>query len=523
MLALHYGKAETVDKAEEYLISAGDEALSVSASNEALYYYQEALNLYLKQHKDAADPDKLASFERGIAIALYNKGQYANAMEYFDSVFDRWGVRYPKNKVTIVTSLLYNLLIAILHLYLKPSKEVAIPSKRDKDIFDLSSKMVIALEYLDSLRCVWMVSNFVKKALRFDLSKIKNGHEFFIGLAFVFFTTGLSFKISKKSLRYSKRAINTKNYGHLIQYQAVDSLHHLCAGSWDQVSRYDENLIDQSCKHGHTQYTIGVFWANSTIKIEQGRFDEVKELINKLKEIWEDYENLDAKIDIDTIEAQLSLKSRDFIEGLPTINEAIDFAAANGFLLHQLFLLSIKARIQILLKNMDGAQESLSLAANIFENQKYLINWYVADYLMAQLEFNIKKLEEKLLSKDKKRILEYRKRVYKSGVFAKKIFTRKYAVGRSEYFNVMGTFYWLIGNQKKALKFWNKSIAEGKKLGARVDLVRTYMEVGRRLLEPESRYKEFNGLKVEQYLEKAKAMFQEMDLLWDLDELAKLN
>jgi hypothetical protein len=49
------------------------------------------------------------------------------------------------------------------------------------------------------------------------------------------------------------------------------------------------------------------------------------------------------------------------------------------------------------------------------------------------------------------------------------------------------------------------------------------MEVGRRLLEPESRYKEFNRLKAEQYLEKAKAMFQEMDLLWDIDELAKLN
>jgi tetratricopeptide (TPR) repeat protein len=197
MLAFHYGKAGALDKAEEYLISAGDEALSVSASNEALYYYQEALNLYLKQHKDAADPDKLASFERGIAIALYNKGQYSKAMEYFDSVLDRWGVRYPKNKATMVMSLSYNLLTAVLHLYLKHSKEQTVPSKRDKDFFDLGSKIVIALEYLDSLRCVWVVSTLVKKALRFDLSKVENGHEFFIGLAFVFFSTGLSFKISK--------------------------------------------------------------------------------------------------------------------------------------------------------------------------------------------------------------------------------------------------------------------------------------------------------------------------------------
>jgi tetratricopeptide (TPR) repeat protein len=360
MLAFHYGKAEAIDKAEEYLILAGDEALSVSASNEALYYYQEALNLYLKQHKEAADPDKLASFERGIAIALYNKGQYSKAMEYFESVFGRWGVRYPKNKATMIISLFYNLLTAVLHLYLKPGKEQMVPSKKDKNIFDLGSKIVIALEYLDSLKCVWVVSSLVKKAFRFDHSKLDNGHEFFIGLAFVFFSTGLSFKISKKSLRYSKGSINTENYGHLIQYNSVDSLHHLCAGSWDKISELDDNLIAQSCKRGHVQYTIGVIWANATIKIEQGQFKEVKKLINKLKEIWEDYENLDTKIALDTLEAQLSLKSRDFSESLSKINEAIDFAALSGFLPHQLFILSIKSRIQILLKNIDGAQESLS-------------------------------------------------------------------------------------------------------------------------------------------------------------------
>ena len=523
MLAFHHGKAETVDKAEEYLISAGDEALSVSASNEALYYYQEALKLYLKQHKDDADPDKLASFERGIAVALYNKGQYSNAMEYFDSVFDRWGVRYPKNKVTMVTSLLYNLLIAVLHLYLKPSNERAVPSKRDKDIFDLGSKIVVALEYLDSLRCVWVVSSLVKKALRFDLSKVENGHQFFIGLAFVFFSTGLSFKISKKSLRYSKGAINTKNYGHLIQYQSVDSLHHLCAGSWDQVAEYDEDLIAQSCKRGNIQYIIGVIWSNGVIKIEQGRFNEVKGSINKLKEIWEDYENLDTKIAIDTLEAQLSLKSRDLFECFPNMNEAIDFAALSGFLPHQFFILSIKARIQILLKDMDGAQESLSQAGHIYQNQQYLMNWYLIDYLMARFELTTKNLQEKVLSNDKNQMLKYRKAAYKSGLAVKKILMRKYAVGRVEYFKLTGHFYWIIGRQKKALEWWHKCIVEGKNLGARADLARTYMELGRRLLEPESKYKEFHGFKADHYLEKAKAMFQEMDLLWDLDELAKLN
>ncbi|MCJ7687141.1 MAG: AAA family ATPase, partial [Desulfobacteraceae bacterium] len=83
MLAYHYSRAESLDKAEEYLIKAGEEALKSSASNEALHYYQEALGLYLKKHSDAADPEKDAILEKNIALALYNRGQYVEAVKYF--------------------------------------------------------------------------------------------------------------------------------------------------------------------------------------------------------------------------------------------------------------------------------------------------------------------------------------------------------------------------------------------------------------------------------------------------------
>jgi len=59
-------------------------------------------------------------------------------------------------------------------------------------------------------------------------------------------------------------------------------------------------------------------------------------------------------------------------------------------------------------------------------------------------------------------------------------------------------------------------------LGARPDLSRTYFEIGKRLLEPSSKHKELNGITAEEYLEKARTMFEEMDLQWDLDELDKV-
>ena len=92
-----------------------------------------------------------------------------------------------------------------------------------------------------------------------------------------------------------------------------------------------------------------------------------------------------------------------------------------------------------------------------------------------------------------------------------------------EGFRLIGSYYWLIANQNKAVKWWKRAIEETGRFGARPDLARTYMEIGKRFLEEKSKFKELNGISAEGYLEKAREMFQEMDLQWDLDELDKIT
>lgn len=55
------------------------------------------------------------------------------------------------------------------------------------------------------------------------------------------------------------------------------------------------------------------------------------------------------------------------------------------------------------------------------------------------------------------------------------------------------------------------------------DLSRTYFEVGKRLLEPHSKYKELNGIDAQSYLEKSRVMFEEMGLKRDPDDLERLK
>lgn len=94
---------------------------------------------------------------------------------------------------------------------------------------------------------------------------------------------------------------------------------------------------------------------------------------------------------------------------------------------------------------------------------------------------------------------------------------------KTEALKLMGVYYWVIGRQRKAIKWWRKAIKEGQRLNDRLELSRTYFEVGKRLLEPKSKYKELDAIKAEEYLEKARTMFEEMNLQWDLQELDKLR
>jgi hypothetical protein len=99
----------------------------------------------------------------------------------------------------------------------------------------------------------------------------------------------------------------------------------------------------------------------------------------------------------------------------------------------------------------------------------------------------------------------------------------KAACHLTEALMMNGQYYWLTGREQKALIYWEQSIKEGERLGARPDLARTYFEVGKCLLEPQSKYRELNGISAKEYLNKAEKLFREMDLQWDLEQLERVG
>jgi class 3 adenylate cyclase/tetratricopeptide (TPR) repeat protein len=524
MLALHYNRGENPDKAEEYLIKAGQEALKAAASREALNYYQDALKLYLRKSGHAADPDKIAMLEKNIGLAFFNKGHMVEAVEHFDKALEYWGERRPKNKFIALLELILNLLILLKMLIYLPDKPEKVPMERDNEIINLAEKRALALASVDTYRMFTDAVRLVKKVNKFDIENIENGVSMCTAGSGLFCFTGISFKISRKMLDIAKDFLNEKGIKPDIVYYHSRLLYNVLSGNWMKTEEceYDENLIDGNLARGKIFYaSVFIDWIG-LLNIELGNFARVIEMINKLDEIGETYDNDITRIRKYLLNAILLFKRRKLHDALNELDTGIYLINRTGQKTIAVYALGMKAYIQILLEDIQGTEKSLLQAKEFVSQAKRIAPYYMCYLLMSQLMLDLFRLEQSIHSNHKTNISHLRKNAYHSRKTVLKN-SKKHATARTEAFKLIGLYYWLIGKQRKAFTWWEKSINTGEQLGARPELARTYMEVGKRLPEEKSKLRELNGINGQEYLEKARVLFKEMELEWDLDELDKIR
>ena len=527
MLAFHYSKANEFDKAEEYMVKAGDEALRSSASSEALHYFQEALQLYNAKYGDNADPAKLANFGKNIGIALYNKAQWAKAVEYLDKVLERWGAPLPKRGLVGMVKLAWGLLVMIKMIYLKWPNSKKVPGDRDLEVIELWYRAGTALAFSDNTRQFQVAMDSLRYMTKFDLSKMPKVSGYWGGVASVFSITGLSFNLSNRLLEVSHRYSVADDIGDLMQYTCFSTIVYHCQGSWGKINGLDENLLNSSLRIGDFWHVSMYLWFYGLVKIEQGssgtEFRHFLMVIDKLYKIGETFNYAEAILSARGLKVCFLIKARNAHEALSEAEHRVSDSREKGTELQELISMTYKAESQQLLGDIEGAHNSILQASAIYEKQTSAVaRLYFAPYIATRFFLYVEQLKHAIRSKSSSEVANLRKRAYESGKAAVRN-SRKYAPYRTKILRLMGLYYWLIGKQGKALKWWDKAMQEGEHLGARPDLSRTYFEVGKQLLEPQSKYKELNGIEANGYLEKAGILFEEMGLERDLDDLDRLK
>jgi hypothetical protein len=175
-----------------------------------------------------------------------------------------------------------------------------------------------------------------------------------------------------------------------------------------------------------------------------------------------------------------------------------------------------KAYIQILMEDFHGAEQSME-QVNQFPQGGTL---YVMKTTMVLSQFLIQlhHLENARLNRNSSGAAHLQKETRKAAREAVRV-AGKIADDRVEIMKCTGTYYWITGKRRKALKWWKKGILEGERLEALPELARLYLEVGRRLGEEQKKDLALNGLCARQWLAKAADLFRELDLQQDLEDL----
>ncbi len=96
MLAFHYSQADDLDNAES--TQSGRRIMKSSASSEALRYYRNALELPQKTWRQGRSRKSGHAGEE-YCLALFNRGQYSESVEYFDKALAFLNPTIPKNPI----------------------------------------------------------------------------------------------------------------------------------------------------------------------------------------------------------------------------------------------------------------------------------------------------------------------------------------------------------------------------------------------------------------------------------------
>ena len=318
-----------------------------------------------------------------------------------------------------------------------------------------------------------------------------------------------------------KSRMDQENIQNLLAFAFCYDLTNACSGNWERIAPFKETLLNEALKKGNLWDATNYFLWITLVKIDTGDFENTNRLIDKLSDIAIAYDYSLATVYVDTLITYLLIKKGRLSEAQKQAEQGIIFSGRHSMELWQHLFFSFKARAQILLNDVDGAKESLLQAKRTIDQHKFLPPSYILTYFTAQSMMDSGLLKKAIVSNDSENLSTLKKKAHHTGKRLLSIY-KKYPIDCVKVLLLMGDYYWLTGKQKKALKWWDRAIKKGEELGARPDLSRTYFEVGKRLMEPASKYKELNGITAEEYLNKAKTLFIEMDLQWDLDELDKV-
>ncbi len=326
LLALHFSQGGDLEKADEYLVKAGEEAMRSAASAEALHYYQEALSLYIDKSEDDGDPGRIAMLERNTAYAYWAKGLVEGTIEHSENYFRIRGDREPRNKIHTILAILYNFVKVLGFLYLPGGKRPKrVPGERENEYFALRRIWCAATASLDPARLSLWIFRLINQLKKYDIRKVESGATFLGLLGLSLTLTGVSFRLAKKAIDLANENQQEDDPRMKADLFTISLLYDSLSGNWNDEMDLYVNHIREALRVGETFVAASTTHYAGLTKPERGNFEDADRLIQMLADIGTQYDNEQAYGRSMILKTKLLLKQRRLPEAIQDIDSGIEF------------------------------------------------------------------------------------------------------------------------------------------------------------------------------------------------------
>jgi tetratricopeptide (TPR) repeat protein len=502
ILAYHFAQAESWEKAQNYLLKAGDRAERIAADGEALDSYRRAMEIYIDAFGTGWTPLQNASIERKMGETLLRRGDYISADGHLRKALHHLDKALPAKPKELGKEILSEALRQLGHLAF-----FRLFKRRQSSYLDSATQEEMSIH--ESLYWLFEPRLMMISSLKMLNVSERNGFAPGIVLGSAFFAFLIDYIPFLKGFAryYFRRALSlgakVPDPGALMgPVHMVLAIHENSLGHWDAVRDHARRAIDAYEKGGDWdirgwRFAIVDF---ADADIHQGNFRQALMHAQELVRLGDE--------SADRVVFAWGLCRRGFAEkGLGRFRESTESLEKAMALLRA---------IPDYLVYLDAAGEygqchirlgNLEKAILVFEECARLRTEHLAAGGPVCTRFLNGTAEALLATAEQSDADAKTSTLLRAKVACRKALAqgKLYPPGMPEAMMLRGRYEWLCGKRAGAYAWWKRSAALAEKMDVRYDLARTIFEMGHRL-------------KNREHLERARSIFAEIGAEWDLSK-----
>ncbi len=509
LLAYHFARAESWEKAQAYLLKAADQAGRMAADAEALEHYQQAKQAYARAFGEQWDPVQQAALERKMGEAFFRRGEINRSLECYHQALEYLGRPLPQARRAVHLTFL---------------REIAEQIERSllPGLFHKRQADPAAEEELRVYQAIELAGGagdpeiFLLLAFRMLNFSERNGLPAGVamgsaGLGVLFYYVNfprLAKRYLHRALRLSEQLQRPDTLG---LAPTVLMLMEGLRGEWQAAFEYGRRAAETYREIGNLgAWSVSISVA-AYLSVLQGDFARALAYGQELAQFGQDA--ADRLMWGDALGAQGFAEQRlgRLDEALVHLKQAIEITEAAGNIYFRLLVGNDLGRCYLRQGDWQAALETLEtnhqfIVKNNFSrdpgSNAMLRNGLAWAYLLAA---------EKSDPAGRAAWLKKARRACRAALK----WGKSFHLGKPEALRLQGLYEWLHGNTAQARRWWYQSLAEAERLGMRYELGLTHLEIGRRLGESEPQERS--------HLEKAEAIFSEIGAELDLAQARELK